>query len=116
MQRLIHSRGWKLYYGDQGYNLAMKDHETGLPDTEIGSCIECQTGIMRLQYLTYFTWLNDELVSVPNFPAWVCDVCGRREYDTRAISWLNALLNPETGRKPSLRRKSSTHGTNQAHT
>jgi YgiT-type zinc finger domain-containing protein len=54
---------------------------------------------MRLRYLTYFTWLSDELVTVPNFPAWVCDVCGRREYDPRAIKWLNTLLNPDAGRR-----------------
>lgn len=61
-------------------------------------CTECQAGMMRLEFMTYFTWLDDELVSVPNFPAWVCDVCGRREYDTRAISWLNMLLSPTAGK------------------
>jgi YgiT-type zinc finger domain-containing protein len=60
--------------------------------------------MLHLQYLTYFTWLNKELVTVPNFPAWVCDLCGRREYDHRAITWLNALLSPETGRNPTARR------------
>lgn len=64
-----------------------------------GLCAECQTGVLRLRYLTYFTWLNEELITVPNFPAWVCDVCGRREYDPRAITWLNTLLSPETGRR-----------------
>ena len=68
-------------------------------------CTECQTGVLRLQYLTYFTWLNEELITVPNFPSWVCDVCGRREYDARAITWLNTLLHPETGRRPTTRRK-----------
>jgi YgiT-type zinc finger domain-containing protein len=68
-------------------------------------CTECQTGVMRLQYLTYFTWLNEELVTVPNFPAWVCDICGRREYDPRAIAWLNTLLNPEAGQRTAPRRK-----------
>ena len=43
-----------------------------------GLCPECQTGVVHLQYLTYFTWLNEELITVPNFPAWVCDVCGKR--------------------------------------
>ena len=61
-------------------------------------CNECQAGIMRLQHITYFTWLGEELVTVPNFPAWVCDVCGRREYDERAIAWLTTMLNPETGK------------------
>lgn len=66
-------------------------------------CTECQAGMMRVRYITYFTWLNDELVSVPNFPAWICDVCGRREYDERAISWLTMLLSPNAG-KPTSRK------------
>lgn len=61
-------------------------------------CTECQAGMMHLRYITYFTWLSDELISVPNFPAWICDLCGRREYDERAISWLNMLLSPTAGR------------------
>jgi len=68
-------------------------------------CPECQAGVLHLQQITYFTWLNSELVTVPNFPAWVCDVCGRREYDERAIIWLNTLLNPDAGRRlPAHRR------------
>lgn len=62
-------------------------------------CPECHSGVMRLHYKTYFTWLNDELVTVSNFPAWVCDVCGRRDYDTRAVNWLNTLLNPLAGKR-----------------
>jgi YgiT-type zinc finger domain-containing protein len=69
------------------------------------SCPECHAGVLRLQYLTYFTWLNSELITVPNFPSWVCDVCGRREYDARAISWLNTLLSPNTGKQPVNRRR-----------
>lgn len=69
-------------------------------------CPECHSGVMRLRYLTYFTWLNEELVTVPNFPAWVCDMCGRRDYDSRAVSWLNTLLNPLAGkRRPRHRRQ-----------
>lgn len=64
----------------------------------LAPCPECQTGVLRLRYITYFTWLSAELITVPNFPAWVCDVCGMREYDLRAVKWLNTLLNPETGR------------------
>ncbi len=68
-------------------------------------CLECHTGVFHLEYLTYFTWLNDELVTVPNFPSWVCDVCGKREYDIRAVSWLNMLLSPTTGQKHRTRRR-----------
>ncbi len=68
-------------------------------------CPECHAGVLRLEYLTYFTWLNDELITVPNFPSWVCDICGKREYDPHAVNWLNMLLSPTTGRKPRPRRR-----------
>jgi YgiT-type zinc finger domain-containing protein len=67
-------------------------------------CNECASGVMNIRFITYFTWLNEELVTVPNFPAWVCDVCGRREYDAKAISWLTMLLNPNAGR-PTARKR-----------
>ncbi len=70
---------------------------TDLPDSPSYPCNECQAGMMRLQFISYFTWLGNELITVPNFPAWVCDVCGKREYDQRAVNWLTALLNPSTG-------------------
>jgi YgiT-type zinc finger domain-containing protein len=76
----------------------MAEEEANESITYVAPCPECQTGVLHLRYLTYFTWLNNELITVPNFPAWVCDVCGRREYDPRAVKWLNTLLNPETGR------------------
>ena len=68
-------------------------------------CTECQAGQMHREYVTYFTWLEQELITVPNFPAWVCDMCGLREYDTRAVNWLNTLLNPATGKKRIYHRK-----------
>lgn len=74
-----------------------------LPETY--PCKECQAGIVHPQYVTYFTWLKDDLITVPNFPAWICDVCGKREYDQRAISWLTMLLNPNAGRSPKTQEK-----------
>ena len=68
-------------------------------------CNNCQAGMMQVRYITYFTWLSEELITVPNFPAWVCDVCGRREYDERAISWLTMLLNPNAGKPTSKIRR-----------
>lgn len=66
---------------------------------------------MHRRNVTYFTWLGDELITVPNFPAWVCDVCGKREYDRTAESWLLTLLKPDAGkgtiRKTKSRRKTS---------
>lgn len=70
--------------------------ETAFPQSI--PCSECQAGMMRLHFISYFTWLGEELITVPNFPAWICDLCGRREYDEKAISWLSMLLNPNAGR------------------
>lgn len=67
-------------------------------------CGECPAGVMRPRLITYFTWLGDELITVPHFPAWICDVCGRREYDEKAISWLATLLSPNAGKPTSKRR------------
>jgi len=66
--------------------------------------------MLRPRLITYFTWLGDELITVQNFPAWVCDVCGKREYDEKAVSWLSMLLNPTAGkptrhRQPTLRQR-----------
>lgn len=77
------------------------------------ACDECQAGMMQVRYITYFTWLGDELITVPNFPAWICDVCGEREYDERAISWLTMLLNPNTG-KPINKDRSRINPHNKA--
>lgn len=60
-------------------------------------CTECQAGQMHREYVTYFTWLGDELITVPDFPAWMCDVCGRREYDVHALNQLSLLLAPNAG-------------------
>jgi YgiT-type zinc finger domain-containing protein len=69
-----------------------------VPETDITiPCNECQAGQMRRVFVTYFTWLGDELITVPDFPAWRCDVCGRREYDMHALNQLSLLLNPNAG-------------------
>jgi len=66
-------------------------------------CHECSAGMMHLRYITYFTWLGEELITVQNFPAWVCDVCGHRRYDEKSISWLAMLLNPDAGKPTELK-------------
>ncbi|HNS62932.1 MAG TPA: YgiT-type zinc finger protein [Anaerolineaceae bacterium] len=73
-------------------------------------CGNCPAGQMHSQHVTYFTWLGDQLITVPDFPAWVCDVCGRREYDPRALNQLSLILAPNAGkstRKHSLPRRAN---------
>src|ERR671922_998272 len=74
------------------------------PSMNASPCSECSAGKMHLRHITYFTWLGEELIMVPSFPAWICDMGGKREFDERAISWLTMLLNPNAG-KPTHRRK-----------
>ena len=68
-------------------------------------CPECQAGVLHHAFMVYFTWLSGELITVPDFPAWVCDMCGMREYDAQAVARLNILLNPNTGRSSQAARR-----------
>lgn len=68
-------------------------------------CNECPAGMMQPRLITYFTWLGEELIMVPHFPAWICDMCGKREYDEKAISWLTMLLSPTAGKPTHRHRK-----------
>jgi YgiT-type zinc finger domain-containing protein len=76
---------------------------------EFLSCPECQAGRMHRKAITYMTYIGDELISVPNFPAWVCDVCGRREYDNQALNQLSLLLSPNAGRTPGRKPRLTQH-------
>jgi len=78
------------------------DHAHQKPSSR--PCNECPAGVMHLHSVTYFTWLGDELVTAPDFPAWVCDMCRKRQYDEHAVSVLAMILNPEAG-KPTRRIK-----------
>jgi len=66
-------------------------------------CPECQIGVLRPRRVSYFTVQGGQLITVPDFPAWVCDVCGRREYDVAALAELRAML--DTNRRPGRRSK-----------
>lgn len=62
-------------------------------------CSECSLGMMHPARVTYLTWLGQELISVPDFPAWVCDMCSRREYDAQALRRIKRVLYPSMGLK-----------------
>ena len=80
-------------------------------------CPECQVGIIRRKGSTYYTWIENELVIVPDFPCWVCDVCGHRDWDQNAVLQLGMLLSPTAGtntfdRVPMAGAKNSGKGKN----
>jgi len=73
--------------------------DTTLPNIDpVFPCRDCQAGHMHRDYIAYFTWLGDELIAVPDFPAWVCDICGWCEYDENALTRLTLLLSPNAGK------------------
>ena len=57
-------------------------------------CPECQVGVIKRKGSTYYTWIENELVIVPDFPCWVCDVCGHRDWDQAAVFNLGMILSP----------------------
>ncbi len=76
--------------------MAQSDSEK--PPEERYPCPKCAGGVLRLRYETHFTWLHNVMITVPDFPVWVCDLCGHREDDVRAKRWLSILLSPTLGR------------------
>ncbi|RMF40620.1 MAG: YgiT-type zinc finger protein [Anaerolineae bacterium] len=66
-------------------------------------CPACQGGVLRLQYQTHFVWLRTEMITVPDFPVWVCDLCHYRQNDVRALRWLGMLLSPHLGKRVTKR-------------
>lgn len=71
-----------------------KPDQTPTTEFKPATCPECQVGRLKHRFVAYFTWIGRDYVSVPDFPAWVCDVCSYCEYDTRALRRLNLLLSP----------------------
>lgn len=63
-------------------------------------CPECQVGVFKREGGTYYTWIGNELVIVPDFPCWVCDVCGHRDWDQSAVINLSMILSPGAGNGP----------------
>jgi YgiT-type zinc finger domain-containing protein len=70
-------------------------------------CSDCSIGQMRQTTVTYFTFLGDRMITVPDFPAWICDMCGKCEYDLEALDNLALLLCPQDAEQPSKRQPRS---------
>ena len=68
------------------------------------ACPECHLGTLQPASAFYCAWLQNEFISVPDFPAWICDVCGRREYDEEAVQELQTLLHLEGNERDRRRR------------
>ena len=56
------------------------------------SCPRCQIGYLHAEKATYSYVHNGMLLSVPNMPAWKCDICQYQEYDYDALTQIEALV------------------------
>lgn len=60
----------------------------------MGPCPNCRIGYMRPRRITYAGYHGDLFIVIPNMPAYVCDVCGHRQYDEEALMRLTPLIGP----------------------
>jgi YgiT-type zinc finger domain-containing protein len=60
-------------------------------------CPTCQIGYYQSDKTTYLCLHRGMLVSVPDMPVWMCDICGHEEFDRDAVAQLEALLGPPDG-------------------
>ncbi len=57
-------------------------------------CPECLVGALQPRTVPYYATWKGMLITIPYFPAWVCDVCRRCEYDENAVNELRVILGP----------------------
>ena len=50
------------------------------------ACPRCQIGYLHAEKATYTYVHNGMLLSVPNMPAWKCDICQYQEFDYDALT------------------------------
>jgi YgiT-type zinc finger domain-containing protein len=80
-------------------------------------CPHCQMGTLQPQAVPFAHWFEGQFITIPQFPAWVCDICGAREYDSAALEQLELMLGPEadlrreTQRRPARGKPESRLGT-----
>src|SRR3954471_10015976 len=55
-------------------------------------CPVCHMGHLDLKLTTYVSQYGETLISVPNTPAWVCDVCHERQFDPSSIQRIELLI------------------------
>lgn len=60
--------------------------------TDQVACPRCQIGNLNATTATYSATFNGMLLSVPNVPAWKCDICGYLEFEDDALAQIEGLV------------------------
>ncbi|MGB4595671.1 MAG: YgiT-type zinc finger protein [Anaerolineaceae bacterium] len=73
------------------------------------TCPRCFVGRIQSVKVVLSRAVNGQMLSVPDFPAWECDVCHAFMYDPKALLELHQVLTDQSSyRQPKLRRTSKT--------
>lgn len=75
------------------------------------TCPHCQTGTLGLQRVVYARWYGPHFVTIPNFPGWLCDVCGSLEYDEAALEQVRLVLGREAAATAEAARRAAPNQT-----
>lgn len=73
-------------------------------------CPICHVGVLHLRRVTYTSWLQRQLVLLPNVAVLACDVCGESAYDPEIVGWVSMLLGIERISPAQTRNPGSSSG------
>lgn len=59
------------------------------------TCEHCKIGRYRPARLPFISWLNKDILVMPNAPGQVCDVCGDSFFDPEFLFQLDSLINSD---------------------
>lgn len=63
-----------------------------MPANSSSTCPHCQIGSLNPTVETYSLVFGSSILSVPDIPAWRCDICAYLEYDEDALIRLDLLI------------------------
>jgi C4-type Zn-finger protein len=56
------------------------------------TCPQCQIGVLQPTATTYSGIHHGMLISVPNMPSYMCDICEYHEFEVSALIQIEALV------------------------
>ncbi|HML24499.1 MAG TPA: YgiT-type zinc finger protein [Aggregatilinea sp.] len=65
----------------------------------IDTCPSCGVGQLKPAQTVYVQVVDGTLVSAPNVPAWICDVCGLTLFDSATVQNIEFMIG-ESGPPP----------------
>ncbi len=67
------------------------------PESEIiekAYCQQCGMGVLHVEMKTLLRIIKNDVVFIPEFPLWKCDICKWVEYDDESLEQLIRVVGP----------------------